>query len=217
MRYEVAVSLSNGHIVHLNGPYPCGHWSDLRIYRHLLKNLLAPGEMTIADKGYRGEETCITAYDAIEPQVLYLMSVARARHETINGMFKRFRALRDIYRHDRLKHVYVFKTVAILTQLKLLSGRGSFQIAEFRLPASTEVNIPVLDRRRCILQQHFGPNVEFVDLANDGDVVAVAEPPIEVVHDDAVHVITQTQENGGGENNDEEEEEEEEDDDDDDG
>ena len=53
--------------------------------------MLLPGEKILADLGYRGEETVITPDDAIEPEVLALMTQARACHEGVNGLFKQFR------------------------------------------------------------------------------------------------------------------------------
>ena len=136
-RYQIAVSIPTGLIVHIDGPYPAGHWPDIKIYRRLLKYLLLPGEMVLADLGYRGDSTIITPDDVIEPDMLQLMSNARARHEGINGMFKMFRILRDIYRHDRSKHESIFKCVAVLVQLRLKRGEGTYDITNqgITLPA----------------------------------------------------------------------------------
>ena len=37
---ELAVSVSLGHIGWANGPYPCGSFSDVKIYRQDLKEML---------------------------------------------------------------------------------------------------------------------------------------------------------------------------------
>lgn len=55
LRYEVAVSIIGGDIVHTNGPFPCGAWPDIKVFRSVLMNKLAPGEMVEADNGYRGQ------------------------------------------------------------------------------------------------------------------------------------------------------------------
>ena len=157
VRYILAVSLFSGEIMYLEGPFPCGHWSDVRIYRYNLKHHLHIGEMVVADKGYRGEPTCITPYDAYEPYVIYLMSVARARHEGVNAMFKQFRILKDMYRHHLDKHSWVFKSVALLVQMKLIEGRGSYQIIDFTVPPIT--NVAVRRRHQNMFNVHFG-NVE---------------------------------------------------------
>ena len=55
VRYEVAVCIRSGDLVWINGPFPCGHWPDLKIFRHALVFELQDGEKVEADKGYRGE------------------------------------------------------------------------------------------------------------------------------------------------------------------
>jgi hypothetical protein len=44
LRYEVAVCIQTGDIVWFHGPFPCGEWPDLKIFRDGLKKVLAPGE-----------------------------------------------------------------------------------------------------------------------------------------------------------------------------
>ena len=52
--YEVAVSISGGDIVWINGPFPPGKWPDLKIFEHHLMTELEVGERVLADEGYRG-------------------------------------------------------------------------------------------------------------------------------------------------------------------
>ena len=166
LRYVLAVSLFTGKLTYLEGPFPCGHWSDIRIYRHNLKNYLLPGEMVVADKGYRGEPICITPYDAYEPYVVCLMGVACARHEGINGIFKQFNVLRNMYRHDLKKHSWVFKSVAVLVQLKLIQGRGTYQIINFTVPRM--LNRPVRCHRENMLDVFFGNLMVNIDRVGIG-------------------------------------------------
>jgi hypothetical protein len=37
IRYEVAISINGGQIVHIQGPYPAGNWPDIKIFRECLK------------------------------------------------------------------------------------------------------------------------------------------------------------------------------------
>ena len=141
-RYQIAVSVPTGLIVHIEGPYPAGHWPDITIYRRTLKELLLPGEMIIADKGYRGDPTVITPDDSVEPQVLDLMARARNRHEGINGMFKKYNILNNVYRGDRRKHEMIFKAVAVIVQIKLMAGEGSYSITDYDIPAPEAPNHP---------------------------------------------------------------------------
>ena len=55
VRYEVALAISTGDIVHINGPFPCGNFPDLKIFRAKLKGMLEDGEMVEANRGYRRE------------------------------------------------------------------------------------------------------------------------------------------------------------------
>ena len=51
-----------------------------------------------------------------------------ARHETINGLFKIDRALRDMWQHDREKHSPMFHFIANIVQLGLREGNHAFAI-----------------------------------------------------------------------------------------
>jgi hypothetical protein len=55
LRYEIAISIQAGDIVWVNGPFPCGEWPDIKIFRKDLKGMLQFGEAVEADDGYRGE------------------------------------------------------------------------------------------------------------------------------------------------------------------
>ena len=156
LRYIIATSLFTGEITYVEGPFPCGHWSDVRIFRNNLKDHLLPGEMVVADRGYRGDPSCITPYDAYDNHVKYLMGVARARHEGVNAMFKQFRILKDMYRHDLRKHSWVFKAVSLLVQLRLIEGSRVYQILDFTIPNMT--NKDVCCRRNNLVQVFFGNN-----------------------------------------------------------
>jgi hypothetical protein len=47
--------IKTGKIVSFNGPFECGSWPDLKIFRSRLKGMLSVGEKMIADCGYRGD------------------------------------------------------------------------------------------------------------------------------------------------------------------
>jgi hypothetical protein len=59
VRYEVAVSILNGDIVWVHGPFLCGKWPDIAIFRHAMIHFLDDGERVEADLGYRGEAQSI--------------------------------------------------------------------------------------------------------------------------------------------------------------
>lgn len=120
LRYEVAVSISTGFIVWYNGPFACGENPDIKIFRHSLKSKLLPGEQVEADNGYRGEQLYISVADEHESEEHRVAkSRARARHEQINRMFKRYEVLYQTFRHAPKKHSIVFRAVVVLTQLDI--------------------------------------------------------------------------------------------------
>lgn len=77
------------------------------------------GELILADGGYAdGRQYFLTPTG--DPNTDQAMkAVARARHEVINGGFKRWGILKQIYRHDRNKHGTVMLALANITQLQL--------------------------------------------------------------------------------------------------
>ena len=130
LRYEVAVCIQTGDIVWFNGPFPCGSWPDLKIFRSGLKEKLLHGEMVEADRGYRGEPTKVrTPNDYVSQTDKKAKKRARARHETINRRLKQFGCLRQMFRHGVEKHKAVFAAVAVCTQLCFENGERPFQCA----------------------------------------------------------------------------------------
>lgn len=45
LRYVLGVNIQLGHIVWTNGPFPCGHWSDIKIARNCLVDLMNDDKM----------------------------------------------------------------------------------------------------------------------------------------------------------------------------
>jgi hypothetical protein len=127
-RYEMGVCIQTGDIVWVNGPFKCGDWPDINIFRRDLKGRLAPGEKVEADAGYRGDDSIRTPNDVANMVDRRAKSVARARHETINHRFKKFYALGGVFRHHRRMHKPVFSAVAVITQLSIDHGERPFHV-----------------------------------------------------------------------------------------
>jgi hypothetical protein len=129
VRYEVALCIQTGDIVWINGPYACGSWADIRIFRHVLIHHLGEGEMVEADRGYRGEPGYIrTAEAAVSIADSSASFRARARQETVNGRFKNWKILSTRFRHPIQKHVHAFSAVAAITQIGINMGESLFQL-----------------------------------------------------------------------------------------
>lgn len=118
LRYEIGVSIGSGHIVWQHGPFPCGSWPDSKIakecYIHDANN-----EITLADKGYRGIGNFKIASEPFEKRIL-------ARHETLNGRLKNFKALGSRFRHKLNKHPFVFNAILNIVQATITNGNNLF-------------------------------------------------------------------------------------------
>ena len=135
VRYEIGVTISTGHIVSSHGPFPCGEFPDLKIFRQGMRNNLGPGEKVIADDGYRGDSKVCTKHDARDEQHQLVMGLIRAHHETINRRLKTWKSLHSTYRHKRNKHHLIFESVLVLEQLAIENGHEPFQVADYDDPA----------------------------------------------------------------------------------
>ena len=114
----------------MNGPFPCGSWTDLRIARLAggIQEMMDRGERYIADGGYRdGGDFGITP-TGLNNAEQRRQSLVRARHETINGRFKRWRALSGVFWHRLWRHRKVFLSIANITQLELEEEYPNFAL-----------------------------------------------------------------------------------------
>jgi hypothetical protein len=132
VRYEVALCIRSGDLVWINGPFPCGHWPDLKIFRHALIFELQDGEKVEADKGYRGEPEHINTPNSnifLNDIGKRQKALARTRHETINKRFKQWNCLSRTFRHRLSMHGTVFRAVAVMTQISIENGEPLFGVA----------------------------------------------------------------------------------------
>lgn len=134
LRYEVGVSIKGCDIVWVHGPFPCGSWPDIKIFRHGLKHYLDKDERVEADNGYQGEEPmfCKTpggfSSRAEGDDAKDSRRRLRARHETVNKRLKDFAILSQTYRHNLEDHAFIFRAVVVLTQLGIESGEPLFEL-----------------------------------------------------------------------------------------
>ena len=127
LRYEIAISIATGYIVSVHGPFPCGLWTDRKIFNAALRGELDEGELAIGDGGYKGVGCRTpTGYNTLLDR---MCSVARARHETVNHRFKEWSCLNNVYRHDRREHYQFFAPIALLVQLGIEQEGMVFQFA----------------------------------------------------------------------------------------
>ena len=131
LRYELVVCIETGDIVGFMGPVAPKYNQDITNFRWKTRRMLGPGEMVVADKGYRGDIKCCTPLNAKNPHHLKAMSHARARHETVNRRLKQFKVLQIGFRHHRTKHHLAFRAVASMTQLMFNHGYKPFQLTTY--------------------------------------------------------------------------------------
>ena len=129
-RYEVAISIEKGDIVWVNGPFPCGAFPDINIFRRGLKNLLLrSGEKAQADLGYRGEPIVIIVPNEYDSKAIKkLKADVRARHETANRRLKQYGVLFQVFRHSLDKHKHCFDACDVLAQMEIISGEPLYQV-----------------------------------------------------------------------------------------
>jgi hypothetical protein len=131
LRYEVGVSILNGKVVWTNGPYECGKWNDITIFRNAMLSMLGPNEQAEADDGYVGESPlhikcpkCFTN----PKEKLAMQGQVRSRHETVNKRFKQWGCLLQRFRHEITRHAEVFRAVAVITELAIENGEPLFEV-----------------------------------------------------------------------------------------
>ena len=51
LRYELGVDILAGNLVWIQGPYPAGKYTNIKIFNKVLRNFLEPGKRVEADRG----------------------------------------------------------------------------------------------------------------------------------------------------------------------
>jgi hypothetical protein len=132
LRYEVALCILTGDIVWINGPFPCGLFNDISIFRNSLLSNLSANERVEADDGYIGEAPqhvkcpkCITN----PPETEFMQQNIRNRQETVNKRFKNWGILKQVFRQKQKipDHGDVFRAIAVLTQISINEGEQLFE------------------------------------------------------------------------------------------
>ncbi|KAG9407624.1 hypothetical protein AC1031_002342 [Aphanomyces cochlioides] len=129
LRYELGICIRTGHIVWSNGGVPCGQYPDLLLAREAYVHAVAPGEMTLADRGYRDPEFFVTP--DTHNLSAGLQKRIMARHETANARLKKFGALRLAFRHSLHLHHSCFQAIVNIVQLEIENESPLFSIEEY--------------------------------------------------------------------------------------
>ncbi len=63
LRYELGIDILAGNLVWIQGPYPAGKYTDIKIFNSFLRHNLEPGERVEVDNGYVGHADKIKCPD----------------------------------------------------------------------------------------------------------------------------------------------------------
>ena len=108
-----------------NNPFLLGSYPDIKIFCRGLMKRLAPGEFVQADHGYKGlPDKVRLPYKAQNKEEIHRKGRIMARHETLNHLLQRFKALSQRWRHPTGggKHKVVFDAAITITQIAIETG-----------------------------------------------------------------------------------------------
>lgn len=117
VRYEIGLSILSGDLMWVNGPFCCGKYPDIRIFKKDMFRSLDNNEYIVGDNGYKHGR--VITPDSVADDFFEIHAWIRARHETINKRLKQFAVLKHVFRHNLEKHMICFHAVCQLTSLAL--------------------------------------------------------------------------------------------------
>lgn len=112
MRYEVSISVC-GSIVCVNGPFKCGSFLDIKMFKEGMSLHLDGKEMVVADNG-NSEPRFLLANDLKDTDLVRHQCI-RARHKTMNERLTYFSVLSSQFRHRVDFHMISFHAVSQVT------------------------------------------------------------------------------------------------------
>jgi hypothetical protein len=130
LRYELGMSILGGDLVWIQGPYPMGKFTNIKVFNNVLHHFLDPGDQIEANEGYVGHPTKIKCPQNVgNPVEKWAMQArVRARHKMLNRQLKDWGILSQVYPHDIMWHGYVFRACAVVMQLTIDNGEPLFEV-----------------------------------------------------------------------------------------
>jgi hypothetical protein len=91
LRCELGVSILGGDLVWIQGPYPAGKYTDIKIFNKVLRHFLDPGEQVKADEGNVGHPNKIKCPQNVGnlAEKWAMQGRMRAHHKMLNGRLKK--------------------------------------------------------------------------------------------------------------------------------
>jgi hypothetical protein len=131
--YELAISIWNGKLVWINGPFPAGE-TDIVIFQKPggLKSKIPANKRLIGDKIYLSQPEVSGRNPTHSKTVATFVERMKARHEVFNRRIKSFNILKNCFRSktkDRLKrHKSVLTAICVAVQYDLENGKPLFDV-----------------------------------------------------------------------------------------
>ena len=119
-----------GNLVWIQGLYPAGKYTKIKIFNKVLRNFLEPGKWVEANEGYRSHPDKIKCLgnDTNPVKNQAMQGRVRAHHETLNGRLKNWGILSQVFRHHITMHGDVFRACAVVTQLTIQDSEPLFEV-----------------------------------------------------------------------------------------
>jgi hypothetical protein len=110
LRYKIGVSILGGDLVWIQGPYPAGQITDIKIFNKILRHFLEPGKRVEADNSYVGATNKIECLSNLCNPIKNkgMQSHICSHYKTINGWFKMWGILKEVYHYNIRRHGEVF-------------------------------------------------------------------------------------------------------------
>lgn len=120
------LSYVSGILSLVNGPFRCGEYPDLNIFKSKLLSFLQGGESIFFDNGYI--HVLFIMPNTVPTEKHSEHAKIRTSHETVNEQIKNFNAVPHILRHHRSANCFVFHVVARLKEMIISSGDNQYSI-----------------------------------------------------------------------------------------
>ncbi len=114
----------------IQGPYPVGKYTDIKIFNKVLRHFLDPGEQVKAYEGNVGHPDKIKCPQNVGNTAAKWAMQGRVRvhHEMLNRWLKNWGILSQVYRHDIMQHGNIFRACAVVMQLTIKNGEPLFEV-----------------------------------------------------------------------------------------
>lgn len=128
VRYLITTCIQTGLLVAIHGPFPCGLWPDIKIYKKYLKPKLEPNELVESDRGFP-DKTVRAPGDYVCKSEKRAKSRVAARHEGMNGRIKSFKCMEHRFRHGVHNHKSFFCVAAVSAQMMYKQYGAAYDVS----------------------------------------------------------------------------------------